>query len=218
MRVTLTPSHAARPHFKARWPLATPLVDGAGLPGRLKATQGLLRGTGSRWEEGKVPQETVPALTLSPGGRPHSGPSRVLPSPSRPASVLPAPPARCSCASLRRHRERPDRPPRPQRRRPFRSPAATAGAARASRAPEARQLSFQPAELGGGVNWGYAVQSESNTRGFGGASAAPPLSWELRPTATFDEGSRVVRACLGQSGVAEPRPPKVAAIPDPLKV
>lgn len=163
-----------------------------------------------------MPQETVPALTLSPR---QAAPFWAQPSLAGPIASCLGPPraARRPCASLRRHLERPSRPLRPPGRRPNPSPA-TAGAARASRAPEARQLSFQSAELGGGVNWGYAAQSESNTRGFGGASAAPPLSWGLRPIATFDEGSRGVRACLGQSGVAEPRPPKVAAIPDPLKV
>lgn len=78
-----------------------------------------------------------------------------------------------------------------------------------------RQPSFRPESRRGGASYGYAVQSECNTRGFRGADAAPPLDWGLLPTATFDEGSRGVRAPLGQSGAAELRPPKVAAIPDP---
>lgn len=81
-----------------------------------------------------------------------------------------------------------------------------------------RQPSFRPAEPGGGASYGYAVQSECNTRGFRGAGAAPPPGWGLRPTATFDGGSRGVHASHGQSGAAEPGLPKVAAIPDPRKV
>lgn len=81
-----------------------------------------------------------------------------------------------------------------------------------------RQPRFRPASREGGASYGYAVQSECNTRGFGGADAAPPLGWGLLPIATFDEGLRGVRASLGQSGAAELGPPKVAAIPDPQKV
>lgn len=72
--------------------------------------------------------------------------------------------------------------------------AASAGTARTSRAPEVAlpQLPARRADVcgGNGVSYGQAVQSECNTRGFRGAGAAPPLSRELRPTATFDEGSR----------------------------
>lgn len=53
-----------------------------------------------------------------------------------------------------------------------------------------RQPRFRPASREGGASYGYAVQSECNTRGFGGADAAPPLGWGLLPTATFDEGLR----------------------------
>lgn len=97
------------------------------------------------------------------------------------------------------------------------TPPSTAAAARLTRAPEIASPQL-PVRGPGGVAVGYAVQSECNTRGFGGAAAAPPLDWELLPTATFDEGTRRVRASLGQSGGAEPGLPKGAAIPDPWKV
>lgn len=97
-------------------------------------------------------------------------------------------------------------------------PDSPAGATRTSRAPEVASAQLPARRAGGGASYGDTVQSECNTRGFGGAGAAPPLACGFRPAATFDEGSRGVRALLGQSGAAEPRPPKVAAIPDPRKV
>lgn len=98
----------------------------------------------------------------------------------------------------------------PRRERPGtrrRNPNSQAGTSRASRAPEVASAQLPPREPGGGASYGYAVQSECNTRGFGGAGAAPPLGWGIRPIATFDEGSRGVRASLGQSGASEPEPP-----------
>ncbi|ELW68198.1 Protein disulfide-isomerase [Tupaia chinensis] len=53
---------------------------------------------------------------------------------------------------------------------------------------------------GGGANYRVAVQSECNTRGFGGAGTAPPPGRGPRPTATFVAGTLRVRASMGQSG------------------
>lgn len=187
------------PHFRAPGP-RQPSDGWYDPPGRLRASQRPLRGTGSPWEERRCPRGKMPAQSISPAGgpsprqRPHSRPRAGGPPPEFswphrvPPRTSPPAPARCLCASPRRHRERPSRPQTPLGRRPSRSPASPAGAARASRAPEVRQPGFRPAEPGGGASWGYAVQSECNTRGLGGAGVAPPPGWGLRPTATFDEG------------------------------
>lgn len=91
-----------------------------------------------------------------------------------------------------------------------------AGAARAARAQEVASPGFRAGPRGRG-QYGNAVQSECNTRGFGGAGVAPPRSPGLRPTATFDGEMRRVRASLGQSGAIGPGHGKAAAAPDVWK-
>lgn len=76
-------------------------------------------------------------------------------------------------------------------------------AARAARIQEAVSPGFREASRGR-RQYGDAVQSECNTRGFGGAGVAPPKGPGLHPTATFDEETRRVRASLGQSGATGP--------------
>jgi hypothetical protein len=98
------------------------------------------------------------------------------------------------------------------------SSSSRAGAARAARAPEVASLQFPIRANGGGASYGYAVQSECNTRGFGGAGVAPPPNRGHRSTATFHKGTRRVRAPLSQSGARESGQPKATTIPEPPKV
>lgn len=156
-------------------------------PGRCSAAS-RPAGSGERLQaRGLPPAGHVPAS--GPAGVPAPPPPLADPARPRPA---PGPPARGPGP----------RPPRPW-------PAASAGTARTSRAPEVAlpQLPARRAGVcgGSGVSYGQAVQSECNTRGFRGAGAAPPLSRELRPTATFDDGSR--GACAPLLANQEPRSP-----------